>query len=79
MVPTLSSFEKINASWIFTLALFGLEFESSADSQVTDIILEGQDLVLPRVAKMMFIVPKGGLEEASLRGSELVWLSWPLE
>ena len=74
MVPTLSSSEKLNVSWILTLTLFGSEFESSADSQVTDIILEGQDLVLLGAVKMTFIVPKRGLEEASLWGSELVWL-----
>ena len=34
--------------------------------------MEGQELVLPRVAKIIFIVPKEGLEEASLRGSEPV-------
>ena len=73
MVPTLSSSEKLNAGWILTLALFGSEFESSADSRVTDIILEGQESVLPRVAKMMFIVPKGGLEKASLQGSKPAW------
>ena len=39
-----------------------------------DIILEGQDPVLPGVTKMTFIVPRGGLEEASLWGSEPVWL-----
>ena len=44
------------------------------DSQATYIILEGQDPVLPGVVKMTFIVPTGGLEEASLQGSELVWL-----
>ena len=70
MVPTLSSSEKLNVSWILTLALFGSEFESSANSQATDIILEGQDPVLPRAAKMMFIVPKKGLEEVYFRGSE---------
>ena len=79
MVPTLSSSEKLNASWILTLALFGPEFESSAESQATDIILEGQDPVLPEAEKMTFIMPKGGFEEASLRVSEPIWLSWPLE
>ena len=44
------------------------------DVQVIDIILEGQDPVLPGVAKMTFIVPRIGLEEASLWGSEPVWL-----
>ena len=74
MVPNLSSFEKLNAGWILTLALFGSEFEFSVDSQVTDIILDGQELVLLRVANMTFIVSKGGLKEASLRSSELVLL-----
>ena len=58
MVPTLSSSEKFNASWILILALFSSEFESSADSQATYIILEGRDPVLPKAAKMMFIMPK---------------------
>ena len=79
MVLILFSSEKLNASWILTLALFGQEFESSIDSRATDIVLEGQDLVLLRATKMTFIVPKGGLEEASLWGFELVWLPWPLE
>ena len=48
-------------------------------SQVTDITLEGQDPVLLEAANMTFIVPKGGLEEASFRGSEPIWLPWPLE
>ena len=74
MVLTLSSSEKLNVGWMLTLALFGLEFESSTDNRATDIILEGQDSVLPRAVKMTFIVPKRGLEEASLRDSEPVWL-----
>ena len=40
------------------------------ESQATDITLEGQELVLPGAAKMTLIVPRGCLEEASLRGSE---------
>ena len=79
MVQILSSFEKLNAGWILNLALFSSEFESSEDSRATDIILEGQDPVLPGAMKMTFIVPKGRLEEVSLRGSELVWLACPLE
>ena len=55
---------------MLTLAFLGSKFESSADSRATNIILEGQELVLPGAAKMTFIVPKEGLEEASLRGSE---------
>ena len=74
MVPTLSSSEKLNTCGILTLAFFGSKFESSIDSRATDIVLEGQDLVLLRATKMTFIVPKGGLEEASLWGSEPVWL-----
>ena len=73
MVPILSSFEKLSVGWIFTLALFGSKLVSSADSRVTDITLDGQELVLPRVAKMTSIVPKEGLEEASLQGSEFAW------
>ena len=44
----------------------------SADSRATDITLEWQELVLPRTAKMTFIVPKGGLEESSFWGSKFV-------
>ena len=72
MVPTLSSSEKLNAGWILTLALFGSEFEFSTDSRVTNITLEGQDSILLGAAKMTFIMPKGGLEEASLWSSEPV-------
>ena len=68
MIPTLSSSEKLNAGWILTLALFGSKFKSSTDSRATNIILKRQDPILPGDAKMTFIVPKGGLKEASLRG-----------
>ena len=74
MVPSLSSSEKLNADWILILALFGSEFESLANSQAIDIILERQDPVLLRAANMTFIIPKGGLEEASLWGFEPIWL-----
>ena len=39
-----------------------------------DITLDEQGPVLPGVAKMTLIVPKGGLEGISLRDSELAWL-----
>ena len=39
-----------------------------------DITLDGQDPVLPGAAKMTLIIPKGGLEETSLRVSEFAWL-----
>ena len=55
------------------LALFSSGLESSTGSRVTDITLEGQDPALPRAAKMTLIVLRGGLEEASLRGFELVY------
>ena len=79
MVPILSSFEKLSAGWISTIALFGSRLLYSADSRVTDITLEGQESILPGVAKMTLIIPRGGLEEASFRGSEPVWLLWLLE
>ena len=47
---------------------------SPEDRRATDIILDGQDPVLPGAAKMTLIVPKGGLEEISLRDLELAWL-----
>ena len=74
MVPTLSLSEKPRTGWISVIAFFGFELLPLADSQATDITLEGQEPVLPGVAKMTLIIPKGGLEEASLRGSEPVWL-----
>ena len=73
MVQNLSSSEKLSAGWISILALFGSELESSAGSRATDITLDGPEPVLPGAAKMTFIVPKGGLEEASLRGFEPTW------
>ena len=69
IVPILSSFEKLSASWISILALFGSRLLSSTDSGATNITLEGQELVLLGVANMTLIVPRGGIEEASLRGS----------
>ena len=66
MVPILSLSEKLSAGWISILALFGLGLLSSADSWATDITLKGQEPVLPEAAKMTLIIPKGGLEEASL-------------
>ena len=47
---------------------------SPEDGQATNITLDGQDPVLPGAAKMTLIVPKGGLEEISLRDLELAWL-----
>ena len=47
---------------------------SPEDRRAMDITLDGQDHVLLGAAKMTLIVPKGGLEETSLRDSELVWL-----
>ena len=39
---------------------------SPKDRRATDIILNGHDPVLPSIAKIMLIVPKGGLEGISL-------------
>ena len=61
MVPCLSASEKLNTSGTFILTLFGIELESSSEQQDTDIILEGQDPVLPKVANMTFMVPREGL------------------
>ena len=72
MVPCLSASEKLNTSGTFILALFGIELESSSEQQDTDIILEGQDLVLLGAANMMFMVPRGGLGVAFPRNAELV-------
>ena len=52
---------------------------SPKDRRATDITLDGHDLVLPGVAKMTLIVPKGGFEGMSLLDSEFAWLPWPLE
>ena len=60
MVPSLSASEKLNTNGTFILTLFGIELESSLEQQDTDIILEGQDSVLPRATNMMFMVPRGG-------------------
>ena len=47
---------------------------SPEDRRATDITLDGYDPVLPGVAKMTLIVPKGGLEGISLRDLEFTWL-----
>ena len=64
MVPIFSLSKKLNAGRVSTLALFGLELESSAGGRATYITLEGWELFLPRVVKMKLIMPKRGLEEA---------------
>ena len=70
MVPSLSAFEKLNTNGTFILTLFGMELESSPEQQDTDIILEGQDPVLPRAANMTFMVPRRGLGAAFPRNVE---------
>ena len=72
MVPSLSSSEKPNTNETFIVILFGIELEPSFEQQDTDIILEGQDPVLPRAANMTFIVPRGDLEAAFPRDAEFV-------
>ena len=79
MIPILSSFEKLNAGGVSNLALFDPELAPLAGSQAMDITLEGQEPVLLGAAKMTLIIPKGGLEKASVRGSELTWFPWPLK
>ena len=64
MVPCLSASKKLNTSGMFILTRFGIELESLFEQQDTDIILEGQDPVLPRAANMTFMVPRGGLGAA---------------
>ena len=48
------------------------KLESSAGSRATNITLDEEDPVLPEVAKMTLIVPRGGFEGASLRRSKPV-------
>ena len=74
MVPCLFASEKLNTSGTFILTHFGIELESSSEQQDTDIILEGQDPVLPGAVNMMFMVPRGGLGAAFPRNAEFVWL-----
>ena len=64
MVPYLFASEKLNTSATFILARFGIELDSSSKQQNTDIILEGQDPVLPGAANMTFMVPRGGFGAA---------------
>ena len=54
------------------MTLFDIELEPSSGQQDTDITLEGQDPVFPKTANMMFIMPRGGLEDASPRNAEPV-------
>ena len=66
MVSALSSFEKLSASWTFYLALFSPGLAPLVANRAIDITLDGREPVHLKVARMTFIVPKGGLEEASL-------------
>ena len=61
MVPSLSASKKLNTNGTFILTLFVLGPEFSPEPQDIDIILEGQNLVLPGAVNMMFMVPRGGL------------------
>ena len=79
MVPSLFLSEEPKTNGISVLTHFDIELESSSGQQDADIILEDQDLVLPEATNMTFIVPKGGLEDASPRNVEPVWLPRPLE
>ena len=79
MVPILSASKKLNTNGTFILTLFGLGTEFSPKPQDTDIILEGQNLVLPGAANMMFMVPRGGLRAAFPRNAEFAWPPRPLE
>ena len=72
MVPILSPFEKPRTDRISILALFGSELLLSAGNRATNITLEGQEPILLGAAKMTLIVPKGGLKESPLLGSEFV-------
>ena len=47
-----------------TLALFGSRLVSSEDKRATDITLDGYDPVLPSVAKITLIAPRGVLKES---------------
>ena len=78
MVPILFSSKKLNANWIFTLALFDSELGSSDSSPATDITLEGWEPVFPGAVKMKLIVPSRGLEEAFPRALDLDWSPCPL-
>ena len=62
MVPYLSASEKLSIKGTFVLALFGIELGSSSVKCDTDIILVGQDPVLPRAANITLMVPRGGLD-----------------
>ena len=62
MVPYLSASEKLSTRGTFVLTLFGTELGSSSEYWDTDIILEGQDPVLPGAANITFMVPRGGFD-----------------
>ena len=63
MVPSLSSSEKLNTNGMLILTLFGFELELSSRQWDTDITLEGQDPILPRVANITFIMLEGVLKK----------------
>ena len=78
LVPTLSLPEKLKVGRTSTLLLFGLGVKSLSNGQSMDITRDGKEPVLPKAAKIMLIVPSGGLEEVSLCALNPVWLSCPL-
>ena len=63
MVPTLSSSEKLKTEGGYILGLFGSGPKSSVGGQATNITLKGHEPVLPRAAKITFIVPMDGIKE----------------
>ena len=78
MVPTLSLSKKLKAGQTSILALFSLRVESSARGRAMDNTLEGREPILPGIAKITLIVPKGTLKEASLRDPNPAWPPCPL-
>ena len=79
MVPSLSASVKLNINGTLILILFGSGLEFSPEQQDIDIILEGQDPVLPGAANMTFVVPIGGLRAIFPRNAEFAWPPRPLE
>ena len=79
MVPILSPSENPSTGEAHFLAFLDSQLSSSVESWATDITLERQEPVLPRAVRMTFIVPMGGLKEASLRVSRFACPYRPLE
>ena len=64
--PTLSSSEKLKVGWVLILSRLNSGTASSVHGRAMDITQGEHVPILPEVAMITLMVPRGGLEEDSL-------------